>query len=449
MRLGVFLSLLFVVLCVNSHANAQGLSIIRDTEIERTLEKWIAPVLDAAGLSQNQVNVILVNSDEVNAFVAGGANIFIYAGLIQKAEYPEEVIGVMAHEVGHITGGHLIATRQAMERASFQSILGTVLGVGAAIATGDGGAAGAISVGGSGLAQRGFFSHSRVQESAADYAGIKYLNDAGMTAEGIATFLEKLEGQELLPASQQNEYVRTHPLTRDRINSVRNAVANETIAVSTDTSDAVLRQNEFDIIRAKLLAFREPQMVTRYYRNDGSSAADSYAYAIMHYMQRDYNASLEQLDDLIGQNPNNPYYLELKGQVLRDSGDLATAEQYYKRALDTIKGEAPLIQVALAHVMIGQQKNGTEVEELLTRSLQSDGRDAHAYRLLATLKGRNGQEAEAQYYLAEEATSLGRKREARRLVSLALNNDNALNANIRVKALDLKKHLDALPDDVK
>jgi predicted Zn-dependent protease len=183
---------------------AQALNIIRDTQIEKTLEVWSAPILKEAGLSNDQVRLVLVNSDQVNAFVAGGANIFIYAGLIEKAEYPEEIKGVIAHEIGHITGGHLIAGRKAIERASFQSILATALGIGAAILTGDGRAAAAISAGGSGAATAGFLSHSRIQESAADQAGFQYMEDAGVNPQGIVSFLEKLEGQELLPASQQS-----------------------------------------------------------------------------------------------------------------------------------------------------------------------------------------------------------------------------------------------------
>jgi predicted Zn-dependent protease len=425
--------------------HAQGLSIIRDTQIERILDEWAEPVLNAAGLDNGQVRIALVNSSDVNAFVAGGANIFIYAGLIQKADYPEEVIGVIAHEIGHITGGHLIASRDAMDRASFQSILANVLGIGAAILTGNGGAAGAIVAGGQGLAARGFLGHSRTQESAADHAGFKYMEGASINPEGMVSFLEKLEGQELLPASQQSEYMRTHPLTRDRLDTAR-IIANK--SSSRNDLGQSKRQNDFDMMKAKLLAFREPNLVPRYYDINTGSAVAMSAHAIMHYRQRNFDTAIDILDDMTAKNPRLPFVHELKGQTLRDAGRLAKSEKSYRTALNLISGEAPLIQVALAHVLVEQQKNALEAENLLIQSLNTDRKETRAYRLLATLKGRAGDQSSAQYYLAEEAISQGRKPEARRLLALAMQN-NDLDASIMVKARDLKTYLDGLPETSK
>lgn len=434
----LFLMIVMMVITV-APVKAQGLSVIRDTEIENILKKWSEPVLDTADLSNDQVRIVLINSPEINAFVAGGANIFIYAGLILKSEYPEELIGVIAHEVGHITGGHLIAGRNALEKASFQSILATVLGVGAAIVTGDSRAVGAIGAGGAGLAASGFLSHSRLQESAADQAGLKYLDGAQVNPAGIVSFLEKLESQELLPASQQSEYMRTHPLTRDRIDTMRIGAKESSFYGDLGESE---RQMEFDMMKAKLLAFIQPQNVTRYYQQNATDNASRYAYAIMHYQQKNYDAAVEIFDGLIADNPQNPYFIEMKAQTLRDSGQLEQAEIYYKQAL-TMVSNAPLIQVALAHVMIEQQKNTTEVEDLLLSSLQSDKRDSRAFRLLATIKGRQGLEADAQYYLAEEAVSQGQGKEAQRLLILATESGD-LSQNLKIKAKDLEIFLNRL-----
>ena len=437
----LLLSLVLIFATLPSLAHAQGLSIIRDTEIERTLDKWVEPILSQAGLSNDQVNIALVNSGDVNAFVAGGSNIFIYSGLIQTAEYPEEILGVIAHEVGHITGGHLIASRRAMEKASYQSMLAMVLGVGAAIATGDGGAASAISIGGSGLAQRGFYGHSRIQESAADQAGLKYLAGTDINPQGIVSFLGKLEGQELLPASQQSEYMRTHPLTRNRIDTMRVAVQNLSNNNPLGVSD---KQADFDFIKAKLMAFREPQMVSRYYDANSDKDVDLYANGIMQYQKKNFDESISIFDRLINQNPKNPYFIEMKAQTLRDAGRLSESEVAYKKTLSMMTGDAPLIQNALAHVMIEQQKSGADIEDLLLSSIQSDSRDSEAYRLMATLKGRKGLEAEAQYYMAERATLNGRKSEARRLLALSLNGEK-LPPALKIKANDLKLYLDRLP----
>ncbi|MFA7457429.1 MAG: M48 family metalloprotease, partial [Micavibrio sp.] len=218
-----FLPLLAALFLVTGAHAAAAQTIIRDTEIEEYMAEWFAPVYKAAGMSPDQVKIILVQDPQINAFVAGGANIFFYTGLLQKTENPGEVIGVMAHELGHITGGHLIRGREAMEQASYESILGMILGVGAAIASGDGEAAPTIGAAGSSMAQRGFLKHSRTFESSADQAALRYLETAQYDPRGLESFLKKLEGQELLASSQQSEYVRSHPLTRSRVDTIRAA----------------------------------------------------------------------------------------------------------------------------------------------------------------------------------------------------------------------------------
>jgi len=322
-KLSIVMRILFSIIFAMMFAapvQSQGLSVIRDTEIENILQQWAEPVLETAGLSNDQVRIVLINSPEINAFVAGGANIFIYSGLVLQA-------------------------------------------------------AGAISAGGSGVAASGFLTHSRVQESAADQAGLKYLEGAQVNPTGIVSFLEKLQDQELLPASQQSEYRRTH----------------------------------------------------------------------MHYRQKHYDQAVSVLNQLTNDNPGNPYFYELKAQTLRDAGQLSQAEINYKRALGLIENDAPLIQVSLAHVMIEQQKTTAEVENLLKTSLQMDRSDGRAYRLLATLSGRQGKEANAQYYLAEEAASQRRHPDAKRLINLALN-DNNLSSDLKMKAKDLKTYLNRLPN---
>lgn len=420
---------------------SQAMSIIRDTEIENILQKWSEPVLKAADLKPNSVDIILVNSDSVNAFVAGGANIFIYSGLIEASEYPEEVIGVIGHEIGHIVGGHLIATKDAMEKASFQSILANVLGIGAAIVTGDGRAASAISLGGSGFAANGFLSHSRVQESAADQAGLSYLKKADINPNGLVSFLEKLEGQELLPASQQSEYMRTHPLTRNRIDTMRHAVKH---VHSDPPLGQSINQHEFNRIKAKLMAFRTPHNIPRYYNGNSDNEIDLYAFAIMAYQQKDFKTAINKIDQAIAKKPKDPYLYEMKAQILRDSGNLAESEKCYKKSLNLIKTKAPLIKISLAHVMVEQRKNDAEVEKLLQSAIQDKGRDARAFRLMATLRGRQQLENDAQYFLAEEAITVGNKSEARRLLNLALNSGK-LSSDLKIKANDLKLYLNRLP----
>ena len=195
----------------------QSLSRIRDTEIEAILKSWSAPIFKAAGLDPEGVHIILVKDDAVNAFVAGGSNIFVYTGRIEKTESPGELIGVIAHETGHIAGGHLIRSREAMERASYESMIGALLGLGAAIAGGNPSAASAGIAGSSTFAQRSYLAYSRVQESSADQAALSFLEKAQINPSGMESFMEKMKSDMYVPESQQSEYVRTHPLMENRM----------------------------------------------------------------------------------------------------------------------------------------------------------------------------------------------------------------------------------------
>lgn len=442
MKIFIALFALYVALYPMT-SSAQGMSIIRDTEIENAMRAWGEPIFKAAGLRPDSVNVVLVNDSTINAFVAGGSNIFMFSGLIEKADFVDEVIGVMAHETGHINGGHLIASRRAMDRASYQSILSSIVGIGTAILTGNGNAASAIIGGGSAVAARGFFSHSRAQESSADQAALSYFERAKLSPEGLLTFMQKLEGEELLPPSQQSQYMRTHPLTRDRVEAMRGGLDRSNYA-SVHADPALDLQ--FKRIKAKLIAFRTPQNVPRFYDLRTPTEDTRYAYAIMAYQQKHFDDAIKQFDSLIADYPNDPYFIEMKAQTLRDSGNLPAAETSYRRALKLLgSSNAPLLKTTLAHILIEQNKNDNEAESLLLQSLQTEGRETTPYRLLATIEGRRNNEAAARYYLAEEAALQGRIGESKRLAELALN-DKGLSSTLSVKARDLKTYLDGLPD---
>jgi predicted Zn-dependent protease len=387
---------------------ARAQTIIRDTEIEAYMAEWFAPIFAAAGMSPDQVNIIIVQDSQVNAFVAGGSNIFFYTGLLQKTENPGEVIGVMAHELGHITGGHLIRGREAMEQASYESILGTILGVGAAIATGDGAAAATIGAASSSMASRGFLKYSRTFEASADQAALGFFERAQLNPTGLESFLEKLAGQELLPSSQQSEYVRSHPLTRSRV---------ETVAARTSQSphrdkpwpQEWVRQHRMMI--AKLTGFITPQQVAWKYDDRDNSRESVTARAIAAYRTNDVAKALKLADQLIAMEPQNPYFLELKGQMLMDFGRVKEAVPFYERALAK-KPDAGLIRIPLAHAQIESAGNNPAVLkqaiENLKRARESEPRSPRLHRLLATAYGRSGDEPRAKLHLAEEAVLQGR-----------------------------------------
>ncbi|AGH99015.1 M48 family metalloprotease [Micavibrio aeruginosavorus] len=378
-------------------------TLIRDTEIEKTIEMWAEPVVRAAGLDPKSVNFILVQDSSLNAFVAGGQNVFIYTGLIQRTKTPEELIGVIAHELGHISGGHLIRTRQALEEASYETILGALIGIGAAIATGDGGAASAVSMGSRSMAERRFMAFSRVQESSADQAGLSYMSKAGLNGAGFLSFMKQMENEELLPASQQSEYVRTHPLTRDRIQAVETVLQGN----SFDNAKPVPASwnEEHARMIAKLVGFITPEQVPWVYADRDTSVAARYARAIAAYRQNRVNDALGQMDALLKDEPENPYFNELKGQMLVDFGKVKEAVPFYRKAVN-LDSNAPLLRVSYAHALIESDVGGASLGEAITqlqKALRTETRSPRVHRLLATAYGKQGNDPMARLHLAEEA----------------------------------------------
>ncbi len=403
------LGLLLAAITVLGHPN-NGLSqssqrapnIIRDTEIETTFKTWMDPLIQAAGLNPDSVRLVLVESPQINAFVAGGANIFIYTGLIERSENPGEVIGVLAHELGHIAGGHLIANRAAMERASYESILGAVLGAGAAILSGDGGVAAAVITGSSSIAQRRYLAHSRVNESSADQAALRFMEEAEINPEGLISFFGKLESEELLPPDQQTEYVRTHPITRNRVEALQRGVSQ---SAYTGTPYRETWTHEHAMMKAKLLGFLNPGRVLWVYDDRDTSLPARYAKAIAAYRDHRQEEALRLINGLITEEPENPYFLEMKAQMLLDFGRAAESVEYYRQATALLP-DAALIRTALAHALLESAQSDEAMNEAvqhLERSLREEPRSARVRRLLATAYGRMGDENRAKINLAEEA----------------------------------------------
>jgi predicted Zn-dependent protease len=396
-----FIAVLMLAVLLPQSARAQ--TVIRDTEIEEYMAEWFAPIYAAAGMSPDQVKIIIVQDSQVNAFVAGGSNIFFYTGLLQKTSNPGEVIGVMAHELGHITGGHLIRGREAMERASYESILGMIIGMGAAIASGDGGAAATVGAASSSMAQRGFLKHTRTFESSADQAALRYFAAAHLNPSGFETFLKKLEGQELLPETQQSEYVRSHPLTRSRVDTV-GARVDQSPDKDKPWPDKWNKQHK--MMLAKLAGFISPQQVVWTYDDRDNSAEALTARAVAAYRMNQVDKALKLSDQLLKLEPNNPYFLELKGQMLMDFGRVAQAVPFYEKAVAN-KPDAGLIRIALAHAQVESAGNDTaklkKAIDNLKVAQKSEPRTPRVHRLLATAYGRSGDETRAKLHLAEEA----------------------------------------------
>ncbi len=426
------LTLVFFVIfsIINLPASAMaGPSIIRDTEIETILHGWTKDVFAAAGMSPSQIDLVLVQSPDVNAFVSGGSNIFIYTGLIDKTKTPEELIGVIAHETGHIAGGHLIRTRRAAANASFESLLAIALGVGVALAGGGGDAASAGVAIGQATATNSFLAHSRVQESSADQAAASYLAKANINPDGLISFLEKISSQEILDRSQQSGYMRTHPLSRDRIDALKYKTSSQ-----TRQGQNTKWNEEHARIKAKLKGFISPQQVIYEYPSSDTSIAAKYARAIAAYRMNRTDDAISQINALIAAEPRNPYFHELKGQMLYEFGKAKDSIAPYRTALG-LKPESGLIRTAYAQALIDTNSYKEALSEL-RRAERDEPRSSRIKRLMATATGRLGNETEAKVYLAEEAIMQGRAKDAASLATSALKT-LPNNSPLRIRAQDV------------
>ncbi|PZW48372.1 putative Zn-dependent protease [Humitalea rosea] len=385
-------------------ATAQGTSrvtTIRDAETESLLRTFADPLFRAAGVSPSAVRITLIQDAAINAFVATGNRMFIHTGLIQKAEGAEELLGVLAHETGHIAGGHLARLPEEMRLAMLRSVAAMLLG-GVAAAGGGADAGMAIALGGTQMAQGSLYAFTRQQEQAADQAGVSYLERNGWSPRGLTVLLQRLLDQELLAVGRQDPYFRTHPLSRDRLEYVQEELAR------SPTKDAGIPaewHQRYAMVRAKLDGFlAAPAVTRRRYPASDTSAPARYARAIADFRAGRIDAAVVALDQLIAEDPRSPWLQEMKGQVLFEGGRPVQALDPYRAAIRMAPGAA-LIRLSMARVMIetGDPLLLRPAVTELESALATERDNAFAWRQLGIAYGRQGQMPQADLALAEEA----------------------------------------------
>lgn len=388
-------------------AVAAGTSLIRDSEIERIIRAYSTPIFKAAGLKASDVKIFIVKDNSLNAFVAGGQKMFINTGLILNSDSANQIIGVIAHETGHIAGGHLSRVHDALSKSSTSTILSAIIGGAAAVATGRGDVGAAIALGGQISATRNFLAYSRTQEASADHAALSYLDKTGQSARGLMEFMQKLGDQELLSPAQQDPYVRSHPLTRDRITTVENHVQNSD---HSENPSAAGFERMHGLMKAKLYAFLNPYGRTiRVYKASDQSVNSRYARAIGEYRRQRLDLAAPLIDGLIREFPDNPYFLELKGQMLFEHGRIQDAIIVYTRA-NQLLPDAPLIRRDLARAQL-ESKDPTLYDDAvdnLEAALFDDRESAFNWHFLAIAHGRRGDMGRSSLALAEEALLKGK-----------------------------------------
>ena len=407
-----------------AHAQeARSLPIIRDTEIENLLRDYARPILKVAGLAKHNVKVVIINNRSFNAFVMDGRHIFVNAGALFESKTPNELIGVIAHETGHLADGHLMRLRERLARAQTMSIVSMIAGIGAAVAAAQaGGSAGNIGpaaiMAPQAAIQNSMLAYVRTQEDQADHAAVRFLTATHQSAKGMVDLFKRLSNDQLFASRTIDPYMQNHPMPADRV------AALETMAKASpywNAKDPPALQLRHDLMRAKLSGFLEqPGTVLRRYPLSNHSLPARYARAISAYRNGGLPHAIGLIDDLIRSEPNNPYFNELKGQALLEGGHPAQAVAPLQRAV-TLAHHAPLISIMLGQAMIatGNKKYAAEAVQLLQAAVLREPEVPGAYEQLAMAYGREGDLARADLASAHAAFNRGDVKTARLLASRA------------------------------
>lgn len=411
------------IMSVSTTAHAAGNpGQIFDTEIENTIRLYATPVLTAAGLDPDTVAIHIVNSPALNAFVSRGQRLFVTTGLLMGTEHAGQLIGVMAHETGHIAGGHLARLDTLLRDSSGPALLSSIVGVAIAVLSRQPGAAAAISGGADHVLRRNVLSFARTHERSADRAALAYLDATEQSSQGLLEFLEILDGEQslIISRSRQQElsYDVTHPLTRDRIDFIRDHVAKSPFS-SRKLPKAITDAHQRMVAKLKGYLYPLGRTVRDYPVGDNSIPA-RYARAVGFFRHGDISKSLPLVDGLIAQMPKDPYFRELKGDILFKSGRVADAVPSLEQAVRMMPN-APLLRIGLAHAQI--ELNRTDLLEPAVRNLEMALRVKKtmpiAWRLAATAYGRQNRLGRSALASAEYNLLIGRRKDAKRMAGRA------------------------------
>lgn len=386
-----------------------GLTLIRDTEIEEILRRDSEPIFKAAGIDSSSIDILLIGSKDLNAFAAP-STMGIFTGLILESENPNQLQGVIAHEVGHLAAGHSARSGEMTAAGMTPFLLTMGLGVLAALAGSGEGAAGLIGSAGY-FGTIGAMGYSREQESRADQAGAAMLERAGISGKGLVEFFDNFRYQEVFQEARRFAYFRSHPLSSSRIEGLRHRVEKNEHYETPDTPEDIAEHN---IMKAKLEGFLNPTVAITKYEEKDTSYPARYARAIAYYQMKQPDQSLKLIDALLAEHPDNPYLWELKGQVLFEFGRAAEAEEPQRKSVE-LKPDAPLLRINLGQTLIALDDDKKVDEGILElkKALAREDDNAPAWRILAQAYDKQGKEGLARLATGEYFFALGNPTQAR------------------------------------
>jgi len=378
-----------------------GPSILRDSETEALFKDLSAPLIKGAGLDPNSVHVVLLNDPEINAFVATGQTVYIQSGLIQAVDNANQLQGVIAHELGHVAGGHSIRLQEGAKEATGISIATMVLGA-LAIAAGAGDAAMGIIAAGQQAAMGGFMAFTRTQEATADASAVKTLHNAGISGKGMLDFFAKLQNEEYrLAIYSKDSYDRTHPLNSERIQALEQSFKSDPAWNKPVDPNLEAR---FERVKAKLWGFIDPKRAVIKYPETDQSVPAHYARAYAYHLGGYPDKALAEADALLAVDPHDPFFLELKGQILLEGGKPKDAVPVLREATQR-SGDMPLIAAMLGHALVETEdpKNFAEAKEILKVAVNRDNQNPFAWYQLGIIYDREGDQGRASLATAERS----------------------------------------------
>ncbi len=382
---------------------AQAQEVLRDAETESFFRDMSAPIIKAAGMDPRNVDVVLLNDGDINAFVAGGQTVYMNSGLIGAADNAEEVQGVFAHELGHIVGGHVIRGGEGAKPATAITLLSLLLGA-AAAAAGAPEAGMGIFMAGQQAALGKYLAFSRAQEATADAASVKFLSAAGISGRGSVSFFKKLENYEFragFKRTADSEFYSTHPMTADRLTTLQDAFEHDPAWNRPENPDL---QRRFLRVKAKLYGYlAEPQQTLTAYPEYLTDVPAHYARAYAYHKQAFMDKALAETDAILAQEPDDPYALELKGQVLLESGRPREAIPPLRRAVELTENQ-PLIATTFGHALLATEDPSqfAEAERVLKGAVAKDHDNPFAWYELGVVYEAQGDTARARLASAEQ-----------------------------------------------
>jgi predicted Zn-dependent protease len=405
-----FIARLVVLVTVAAPGMVGAAGLIRDAEIERTLDEMSAPIFAAAGIRPQSIDIYILNDRSLNAFVGNGNNMFLHTGLLQTLESPEELEAVIAHETGHIAGGHLARRQITLRNARGPAMLGVLLGIAAGIA-GGGDAGAAVIAGSQSAVQRTLLRYNRGEEAAADQAALDYLARARIDPIGLERVFGRFRGQEVFNVGNVDPFVLTHPLSAERMQLIERRVAEAAGRNYPARPEIAYWHGR---MRAKLTGFLDnPTRVLDRLEGEPETEEALYKKAVALYRLPAMREAIDATDRLIAMRPDDPFYIELKGQILFETGHAEQAVPLYRKAVALAPGE-PLLEAGLGRALLALNTKAADAEALgvLQKARSRDLADAAALRDLATAYSRAGQQGMAALATAERYALTGRLEDA-------------------------------------